>query len=119
MAIDPADYLAPPRLLNRDDKLATLSIKVNEADPHLKIIDQQVCLKCTAKPCTVTCPVQNYRAEDDGRTTIYWSSAEDDGRTTIYWSNCIECGTCRVICPYQNISWKYPAGGFGVSYRYG
>ena len=45
MAIDPADYLAPPRLLNRDDKLATLSIKVNEADPHLKIIDQQVCLK--------------------------------------------------------------------------
>jgi NAD-dependent dihydropyrimidine dehydrogenase PreA subunit len=44
---------------------------------------------------------------------------EDNGHTTIYWSNCIECGTCRIICPFHNISWKYPAGGFGVSYRYG
>lgn len=106
MALDLSAFLTPPQLLGRDDKLATLSIRINEHNPHLKIIDQKVCLQCTAKPCTVTCPVQNYRVEDNGCTTIYWDS-------------CIECGTCRVICPYRNIAWKFPAGGFGVSYRYG
>ncbi len=100
------DYLGPPTLLSRDDKLATLSFKVNEASPHLKIIDQQVCAQCVEKPCTTTCPVGNYKVEENSRTTIYWSS-------------CIECGTCRIICPPRNISWTYPAGGFGVSYRYG
>ena len=104
MAVNVADYLGPPKILGRDDKLALDSIRVNEADPHLKIIDQQTCRQC--EPCTVTCPVENYHSEADGHTTIYWDS-------------CIECGTCRVICPYENISWKYPAGGFGVSYRYG
>ncbi len=106
MAINVADYFGPPKILNRDEKLALDVIHVNEPDPHLKIIDQGVCVSCTQKPCTVTCPVQNYQAEPNGHTTIYWLS-------------CIECGTCRVICPYENISWKYPAGGFGVSYRYG
>ncbi len=106
MSVNVADYLGPPRILSRDDKLALDSIRVNEADPHLRIIDQQTCRACTTKPCTVTCPVDNYRAEADGRTSILWES-------------CIECGTCRIVCPYENISWKYPAGGFGVSYRYG
>ncbi len=106
MAVNVSDYLGPPKILSRDDKLALDLIRVNEADPHLKIVDQQVCGRCAEKPCTVTCPVDNYHAEADGRTTIYWDS-------------CIECGTCRVICPYGNIAWKYPAGGFGVSYRYG
>jgi ferredoxin like protein len=106
MGLNLSDYLGPPKLLNRDDKLALDLIRVNEADPHLRIEDQAICLQCKEKPCTVTCPVDNYRVEADGRTTIYWDS-------------CIECGTCRIICPYQNVSWKYPAGGFGVSYRYG
>ncbi len=100
------DYLGAPKLLNRDDKLATLSFKVNEGKPHLKIIDQEVCARCVEKPCTTACPVGNYKVEENRRTTIYWS-------------NCIECGTCRIICPSQNISWTYPTGGFGVSYRYG
>ena len=35
-----ANFLGPPKLLGRDDKLATLVIKVDEGSPHLKIIDQ-------------------------------------------------------------------------------
>lgn len=104
--VDIAEFLGPPKLLGRDDKLATLAIKVNEGNPHLKIIDQKVCVACTEKPCTVTCPVQNYKVQDNGHTTIEWAS-------------CIECGTCRIICPFHNISWVYPTGGFGVRYRLG
>jgi ferredoxin like protein len=106
MAGDPATFLTPPQILSRNDRLATLAIRINENHPHLKIIDQQVCLGCSAKPCTITCPVDNY-------------SVMDDGRTAIDWASCIECGTCRIICPFHNISWTYPTGGFGVSYRYG
>lgn len=104
--VDVADYLGPPRLLGRDEKLATLALKVNEGNPHLKIIDQAVCARCSEKPCVTTCPVQNYKVQEDGRTTIEWAG-------------CIECGTCRVICPFHNIRWIYPTGGFGVRYRYG
>ena len=100
------DYFGPPKILSRDDKLALDTITVNEKDPHLRIKDQQVCLACEGKECTRTCPVENYRVEEDGRTSIMWES-------------CIECGTCRIICPFTNIAWKYPAGGYGVSYRYG
>ena len=32
-----ANFLGPPKLLGRDDKLATLVIKVDEGNPHLKI----------------------------------------------------------------------------------
>ena len=106
MDVNLADYLGPPKILGRADTLALDLIRVNEPDQHLKIKEQGVCLDCKDKPCTVTCPVENYRVEADGRTTIFWDS-------------CIECGTCRIICPYDNIAWKYPAGGFGVSYRYG
>jgi ferredoxin like protein len=92
MSVNIADYLTPAKLLSRDEKLALDIIRANEADPHLKIIDQEVCVACTTKPCTVTCPVQNYHAEANGHTTIYWES-------------CIECGTCRIICPSTNIAW--------------
>ena len=106
MSINLRDYLTPPQILNRDDSLALNSFKINEKDPHLKIKDQDVCLACEGKECTHTCPVENYQTEENGQTTIYWES-------------CIECGTCRIICPFGNIDWKYPTGGFGVSYRYG
>jgi ferredoxin like protein len=105
-SIDPRDYFAPPRILRRDDKVALVAIRVNEKDPHLRIRDQRVCHGCADKDCTHTCPIDNYVVEADGRTTIYWDS-------------CLECGACRVTCPYGNIDWKWPTGGYGVSYRYG
>lgn len=106
MSINLRDYLTPPQILNRDDSLALNSFKINEKVPHLKIKDQDVCLACGGKECTHTCPVENYQTEENGQTTIYWES-------------CIECGTCRIICPFDNIDWKYLTGGFGVSYRNG
>jgi ferredoxin like protein len=37
----------------------------------------------------------------------------------IAFQSCVECGTCRVMCPPANVSWKLPRGGFGVSYKFG
>lgn len=74
---------------------------------HLKIIDPKLCEKCNNKQCTYSCPAHVYILEADGSIRVSYEG-------------CLECGTCRIICgEVKNIEWKYPRGGFGVSYRYG
>ena len=34
-------------------------------------------------------------------------------------SACVECGVCKIVCPYDNFDWRYPRGGYGVRYKYG
>lgn len=74
---------------------------------HLAIIDRDVCLACEEKWCTRFCPAEVY----------HWN--DDDRKIDITYEACLECGTCRIGCPYRNISWVYPRGGFGVQHRFG
>lgn len=89
-----------------DDILSSLKYYVDEDEPHLQIIAGDVCIRCAAKPCLYPCPVGAYQAQDSGVVQIAYHS-------------CVECGTCRMICPYNNIRWKYPRGGYGVAYKFG
>ncbi len=72
---------------------------------HLEIADPRTCPACEGKDCTVVCPSKTYR----------W--AEDEGRITVSFENCLECGTCDVICDKKAVDWTYPRGGYGVFYR--
>jgi len=76
-----------------------------DKESHLKIIDPKVCNDCEDKPCTFMCPAKVYR----------WNGE----MITVSYEGCLECGTCRFCCPPENIEWKYPRGGFGVSYKFG
>lgn len=87
-----------------EDKLYTVRFK-RDTQSHLVIIDQAVCAKCEGKPCTTFCPAQVYEWEH--------------GKILVGYEGCLECGTCRIGCPYANIDWQYPRGGFGVAYKYG
>lgn len=78
-----------------------------DAVSHLGVADPSRCPGCAGKECVRTCPAETYR----------WS--EEEGRLTIRFENCLECGTCRLVCPYANITWRYPMGGMGICYRYG
>lgn len=89
-----------------DDILMSLKYFTDEHELHLEIIDPKVCQQCVDKPCIDFCPVGAYRPQDGGTVQIAVQS-------------CIECGTCRILCPYFNVSWKYPRGGFGVDYKFG
>jgi ferredoxin like protein len=89
-----------------DDVLMTLKHFVDESGPHLRIKDRDVCIRCAGKPCLFFCPVGAYRLQEDGEVQIACQS-------------CIECGSCRIACPPNNVDWKYPHGGFGVAYKYG
>jgi len=72
---------------------------------HLIILDNQKCLKCKDKPCIIVCPAEVYSWEED--------------RLIVSYDNCVECGSCRIVCPYANIQFRYPRWGKGIGYRYG
>ncbi|MEK6646477.1 MAG: 4Fe-4S dicluster domain-containing protein [Candidatus Firestonebacteria bacterium] len=87
-----------------DDKLFLVKFKKDEKS-HLVIVSQDTCKKCETKPCTKFCPALVYKEEAD--------------KISVAYEGCLECGSCRIGCLYSNIDWRYPRGGFGVTYRYG
>lgn len=90
-----------------EDRLFTVKFVPDEVS-HLEIKDSRVCREeCLHKPCTTFCPARVYQ----------WDELEKV--ITVGYEGCFECGACRVGCPYLNISWRYPRGGYGVSYRFG
>ena len=88
--------------MNIDDKLA-LNLFHVDSTPHIKV-DEKICEKCPHRLCTYICPVDNYTVED--------------GKVVFSWEGCLECGACRIICDQGAITWDYPRGGCGISYRF-
>ncbi|MHB1651991.1 MAG: ferredoxin family protein [Desulfitobacteriaceae bacterium] len=89
-----------------EDKLYLVRFNTDKQN-HIRIADGDVCLKCQDKPCTLICPAHVYD----------WDNEEK--RIAVGYEGCLECGTCRVGCPFSNILWEYPRGGFGVSWKNG
>lgn len=92
--------------LTLEDKINLVTLRPFR-DSHLTILDQRVCGDCKGRECTVVCPVKTYEWE------------EREGRLIVSFENCFECGSCRLACPFDNIAWIYPPGGFGVEFRKG
>jgi len=94
--------------VNLDEKLGMLTYKADTGNPHIKIKNDHVCLnECNEKPCTIVCPANVYHWEETQKKIL------------VSYENCIECGACRMICPFDNIDCHWPRGGFGVQYKYG
>lgn len=92
-----------------EEKLYTLRYKKDD-ESHLKIIDSDKCLECEKEngdpqPCISICPANVYSWQNN--------------KIVIGYENCVECGACRIACPYENILWKYPKYGKGIALRYG
>ena len=87
-----------------EDKLYTTRYRVDH-NTHLKIADMEVCRKCEGKPCTIFCPAKVYIWDEDLIRVVY--------------EGCLECGSCRIGCPYFNITWNFPRGGYGVQHKFG
>jgi ferredoxin like protein len=79
---------------------------VDDEEAHIEI-DKEVCRGCATKPCTFACPAGLYTVKA--------------GEISFDYAGCLECGTCRLVCPHsaKAIAWRYPRGGFGIQYRYG
>jgi ferredoxin like protein len=89
-----------------DDMLMSLKYYVDEHQAHVRLVAPEACTGCKSKDCLYFCPVGAYREDRTGGILISHQS-------------CIECGSCRVMCPLSNVEWRYPRGGYGVAYKFG
>ena len=88
-----------------EEKLGVNKFRVDDDNPHITV-DKEICNECPSKPCLVACPAALY--------------TKSDGAINFNFVGCLECGTCRVICPkFGVIQWNHPEGNFGIKFRYG
>lgn len=92
----------------KEDKMATVHFRINKKEAHITL-KKDLCESgiCRDKPCLTVCPAGNYIWDEPGNTMAF------------NYEGCLECGTCRHICPLDAIEWNYPRGGFGVNYLWG
>jgi len=91
--------------LSIDERMATVKFKIDK-QAHITV-RKKCCKTCTTRPCLTICTAENYQ----------WDEKRDD--LIFNYEDCLECGTCRIICPHDAIDWSYPRGGYGVKYRFG
>jgi ferredoxin like protein len=84
-------------------KLGTLRYKIDK-EAHIQV-NSDICKECTTRACISSCPAECFTLQD--------------GKVHYQFEDCIECGTCKLICPKGAIQWNYPRGTFGVAFRYG
>ncbi len=76
-----------------------------DKEAHI-VVDSKFCAACHHRGCENACPARCYT----------WS--EDDQKMDFVYDGCLECGTCYVVCDKNAFTrWRYPRGGFGVSFR--
>lgn len=83
------------------------ALKVNlydlEGTPHI-IVDTSLCADCDFRPCMRLCPAECFTFVGE--------------KLLFSYEGCLECGTCRVVCPKEAIKWNYPRSGKGIQYRF-
>ncbi len=94
------------RKLTVEDKLFTVKYNVDHDNPHIKITGDAKDLDKGLEVMTHICPANCYTLAD--------------GVVNFSYENCLECGTCRIVCEkFGNLEWNYPRGSFGITYRVG
>lgn len=85
------------------EKLATVTFRPDPT-PHI-VVNGEICRDCSLHACVTACPANLFTLLSDG--SIVFS-----------YEQCFECGTCYVACNREGaITWRYPGGGCGVTFR--
>ena len=61
-----------------------------------------VCITCKGKECTKFCPANVFA----------WSAINNT--LIVAYENCLECGACKIGCPYEAIEYNHPKSSYGV-----
>ena len=85
------------------ERLSGTRFRVHEK-AHI-VVDGAVCADCAVRVCLTVCPAGLF-------------SLLSDGSILFNHEQCFECGTCYVACNREGaITWLYPQGGYGVTFR--
>jgi ferredoxin like protein len=86
------------------ENLTQMTRFVSDEQAHI-ILNKEICQTCEQHVCIQACPAKCYVLTVETQ------------RMDVVWENCLECGTCLIICDKKAIDWSYPRGGYGVDYR--
>jgi ferredoxin like protein len=86
------------------ENLGDITLFHPDEQSHI-LLNKDICAACLDHACVQACPAKCY------------TYSEETKRLSVAYENCLECGTCYVICEKGAIDWTYPRGGFGVYYR--
>ena len=89
--------------MNIDDLLATVKYKPDTVS-HL-LPDNNICKNCENRVCERICPARVYEWDKESQ------------KLQVTFENCLECGACRIACPYQAIDWCYPNAIKGITFK--
>jgi len=89
-----------------EEKLALDAFKTAK-ESHIIIRHETCRSKCDNRPCLIVCPGHLY------------SYNEETDEMVVEYAGCLECGTCLIACSAGALEWRYPAGDYGVQYRFG
>ena len=90
-----------------DERLGLLRYEIDASHSHITVAAEK-CVSCRLRPCLTACPAEVYRWVDE--------------RVAVRYENCLECGTCQLVCDgFGNggLTWHNPEGGMGVRFRLG
>lgn len=86
-----------------EERMRSVRFKV-DSEAHIKV-NAAVCKDCSVRACVYVCPANLFVPLDDGGILFNYEE-------------CFECGTCYIACNQEGaISWSYPRGGYGVTFR--
>ncbi len=68
-------------------------------------VDPDVCDTCDHHMCMQACPAQCFEFVEK--------------RMQFTYEDCVECGTCDIVCTPGSVKWNHPRASFGVNYKYG
>lgn len=87
------------------ERLGANRFELDEEESHIHV-DQELCRTTgTGKAIIAVCPAGVY--------------SERDGEIHVEYAACLECGTCLAVAAPGALTWRYPRGGFGVTFRQG
>jgi ferredoxin like protein len=86
-----------------EEKLAVNKYGIDK-EVHIRV-DLEICKTCGSHFCVAACPAQCFKVTDEN--------------ITFSFEGCLECGSCRIVCPKGAVDWTLPRAGFGIGYQFG
>lgn len=92
--------------LSVPQRLAVNRFELDEGECHIEVNQELAKSTGTGKRIVAVCPAHVYAEEADGTISVEYAA-------------CLECGTCLAVASPGALTWHYPRGGMGVSFREG
>lgn len=88
------------------ERLAGNRYHTDEEESHIHVDQELARSTGTGKRLVAVCPAGVYTEEVDGTISVEYAA-------------CLECGACLAVADPGTLTWRYPRGGTGVSFRLG